>query len=350
MSESRGSGVMNALVWTGPSEAVVQQVPRPVPAAGEVLIEVAYCGICGSELSGYLGHNALRKPPLVMGHEFSGEIVAMGPEVATGTSALAVGSRVTVDPMIYDGTCSQCRAGQQHLCLNRQLIGAGRPGAFAQFVTAPAHMVFPLPAEMSLRVGALTEPTACAVRAVSLMGDVRGRDILIVGAGAIGLLTLQVLRHAGAAQVFIADTNSARLANVDALGAVILNPLEADVVPYVLDATGGEGVAVSMDAVGKAVTRAQCVAATVRGGRVVLSGLHEESSIMPVADIIRKEQVIQAAFCYTPTNVREAMDLLDRGVVSVADWVIDAPLADGAMWFDRLVGDPGPVAKVLLVP
>ena len=350
MSESRGGIAMNALVWTGPRKAVVQQVPRPVPAAGEVLIEVAYCGICGSELSGYLGHNALRKPPLVMGHEFSGEIVAIGPEVATGTPSLALGSRVTVDPMIYDGTCSQCRAGQQHLCLNRQLIGASRPGAFAQFVAAPAHMVFALPPGMSLRIGALSEPTACAVRAVSLMGDVQGCDILIVGAGAIGLLTLQVLRHRGAAQIFVVDTNLARLANADAWGAVILNPREVDVVSYVLDATGGEGVAVSMDAVGKAVTRAQCVAATVRGGRVVLSGLHEESSNMPVADIIRKEQVIQAAFCYTPANVREAMDLLDRGVVSAGDWVIDAPLADGAAWFDRLVGDPGPVAKVLLVP
>ena len=129
-----------------------------------------------------------------------------------------------------------------------------------------------------------------------------------------------------------------------------MNPREVDVVSTVLDATGGEGVAVSMDAVGKAVTRAQCVAATVRGGRIVLSGLHEESSIMPVADIIRKEQLIQAAFCYTPANVREAMHLLDRGVVSAGDWVIDAPLADGAEWFDRLVGGPGSVTKVLLVP
>lgn len=342
--------MMDALVWTGPGEAVVQRVPRPVPAADEVLIEVAYCGICGSELSGFLGHNALRKPPLVMGHEFSGTIVAMGPETTTCTPGLTVGSRVTVDPMIYDGTCSQCRSGKQHLCLNRQLIGAGRPGAFAQYVTAPAHMVFLLPSEMTLRVGALSEPTACAVRAAALMGDVQGRDILIVGAGTIGLLTLQVLLDRGAARVFVSDTNTARAAHATAMGAVALDPRKVDVVSHVLNATDGEGVAVSMDAVGKAVTRAQCVEATARGGRVVLSGLHEETSSMPVANIIRKELVMQASFCYTPADVREAIGLLESGAVSVGDWVIDAPLADGAAWFSRLVGDSGAVAKVLLVP
>jgi threonine dehydrogenase-like Zn-dependent dehydrogenase len=211
-------------------------------------------------------------------------------------------------------------------------------------------MVFLLPDGLSLRVGALSEPTACAVRIVSLMGDVADRDILIVGAGAIGLLTLQVLRYRGAGRIFTVDTNLDRLANVGELGGVPLNPQEDDVVAAVQNATGGLGVSISLDAVGKAVTRAQCVAATARGGHVMLSGLHEENSAVPVADVIRKEQTLQGTFCYTPADMRAAIELLSAGVVSPGPWLAEAPLGDGGIWFARLVGDPGPVAKVLLTP
>ncbi|MBN1249847.1 MAG: alcohol dehydrogenase catalytic domain-containing protein [Anaerolineae bacterium] len=341
---------MQALVWTGPEEMVLQDVPLPIPGVDEVLIKVAYCGVCGSELSGYLGHNALRKPPLIMGHEFSGEVVAMGDASTMCNPALSVGARVTVDPMIYDGTCRFCKAGLNHLCLDRQLVGASRPGAFAEYVTVPAHMVFLLPDSLSLRIGALSEPTACAVRIVSLMGNVAGRDILIVGAGAIGLLTLQVLRHRGAGRVFVVDTNLNRLDNAADLGGQPLNPKQEDIVAAVQSATDGIGVAIALDAVGKALTRAQCVAATMRGGRIMLSGLHEETSAVPVADVIRKEQTLQGTFCYTPADMRAAIELLDQHVVTLGDWLTQAPLADGGEWFARLVGDPGSVAKVLLVP
>jgi len=194
-----------------------------------------------------------------MGHEFSGTIVETESETAC-SPALKVGMRVTVDPMVYDGTCLQCRMGRQHLCEHRNPIGAGRPGAFARYVAVPAHMVFVLPESLDLRTCALAEPRACAIRAASLMGDVRGADVLIVGAGAIGLLAVQALSAQGVGRVFVSDTNTGRLANATALGATTLNPLATDVVTLVLDATDGRGVAVSLDVVGKAVTRAQCVA------------------------------------------------------------------------------------------
>jgi 2-desacetyl-2-hydroxyethyl bacteriochlorophyllide A dehydrogenase len=350
VSGSMGGETMRALIWEGPREMTVRDVAVPTPAPDEVLIRVAYCGICGSELSGYLGHNALRVPPLIMGHEFSGKIVALGSEAGAANAALGAGAKVTVDPMVYDGTCRYCLEGRQHLCLDRSLIGAHRPGAFAEVVAAPAHMVFALPAAMDLRTGALSEPTACAVRIVQLMGDVTDKDVLIVGAGTIGLLTLQVLRHRGAGIVFISDTNAGRLATAAALGGEVLNPIEQDVAAAVRARTGGRGVSCALDAVGKAVTRRQCVAATERAGLVLLSGLHEEVSEMPVAEVIRSEITLQGTFCYTPDNVREAISLLDRGAVSFGSWVIDAPLDEGRAWFERLVGDPGEVAKVLLIP
>ncbi len=350
MHGTTGDGMMKALIWEGPREMTLRDVVRPEPAPDEVVIRVAYCGICGSELSGYLGHNALRVPPLIMGHEFSGEVVGLGSDVAAVAPDLRPGSSVTVDPMIYDGTCRHCRAGQHHLCMARSLVGAHRPGAFAAYVAVPAHVVFPLPPAMDLRVGALTEPTACAMRVAELMGDVSGQTLLIVGAGAIGLLTLQVLLQRGAERVFISDTNAGRLAAAAELGGRTLNPVRHDVVAEVREATHGQGVSRALDAVGKAVTRAQCVAATERGGLVLLSGLHEEVSELPIADIIRNEITVQGSFCYTPDNVREAIELLAKGAVVGGPWVVDAPLSEGRAWFERLVGDPGAVAKVLLVP
>jgi 2-desacetyl-2-hydroxyethyl bacteriochlorophyllide A dehydrogenase len=341
---------MQALVWTGPEEMTLETLSAPDPSADEVLIRVAYCGICGSELSGYLGHNALRVPPLIMGHEFSGVVVYLGDEAQVRNPSLNAGARVTVDPMIYDGTCRYCQAGLEHLCVDRQLVGAARPGGFAEYVAVPAHMVFTLPESLSLRDGALTEPTACAVHIAALMGEAAGRDILIVGAGAIGLLTLQILLQRGAERVFVVDTNLDRLAHATDLGGVALDPRRDDVVSVVQSATDGVGVSISLDAVGKAVTRAQCVGATARGGQVMLSGLHEETSAVPVADVIRKEQTLQGTFCYTPTDMRTAIALLSEGRVTLGDWLVEAPLADGGAWFGKLVSGPGQAVKVLLAP
>ncbi len=343
-------GSMEALVWVGPRKMALQEEPLPSIEADEALIRVAYCGICGSELSGYLGHNALRKPPLVMGHEFSGEVVALGAAVRAEHPELEVGARVTANPMIFDGTCRYCKDGLPHLCADRALIGAHRPGAFADYVAVPASQLFGLPSDMDLRTGALSEPVACSVRIARLASGVGGAAVLIVGSGAIGLFTLQVLRDKGARQVFVSDTNPARLSVAAALGAKTLNPQEVDVVEVVLRATGSEGVDISVDAVGKAVTRAQCVGATRRSGQVLLSGLHEEVSVMPVADLIRKELKIQGTFCYTPDDIREALQLLARGAVVGGSWVVEAALAEGGDWFARLIDGPGEAVKVLLRP
>ncbi|OGV64455.1 MAG: hypothetical protein A3K19_21235 [Lentisphaerae bacterium RIFOXYB12_FULL_65_16] len=341
---------MQALVWEAPRVMTLRECAVPEVQPGEVLIRVAYAGICGSELSGYLGHNALRVPPLVMGHEFAGEIVALGDGVQTRHPALAQGRMATVDPMIYCGTCEFCARRLNQLCANRRLVGAHRPGAFAEYVTVPAEMIFLLPAGMPARIGALAEPVACAARIGELASPVAGADVLIMGAGPIGLLALQVLRGHGAQRVFIADLDSARLAMAAELGGDVLDPRAVDVPQAVRQATGGRGVAVALDAVGTAATRKQCVAAARSAGTVILSGLHEETSAMPAADIIRREIVVRGSFCYTPANFAAALDLLARGVVRLAPWIVEAPLADGGQWFERLCATPGGVAKVLLVP
>ena len=328
----------------------MREQPEPVAQPGEVVIEVAYVGICGSELSGYLGHNALRVPPLVMGHEFAGEIVDIGDDLKGSDSALTPGTTVTVNPLIYCGTCDYCLSGLNQLCRNRKLIGAARPGAFAAYVSAPAKMVTPLPEGLSMRAGALTEPAACGVRIGELAGTVEGEVCLVIGAGPIGLLTLQVLLAHGAKSVLIAERDEARLAMATALGGVPINAQTDDTIKVAREATDDLGVKVAVDAVGSAGTRQQCISAARSGGTVILSGLHEESSVMPAADMIRREIVVRGSFAYTPANFAEGLAMLANGTLRLDPWIVEAPLEEGGKWFDRLVDAPGDVSKVLLIP
>lgn len=339
---------MRALVWEAPRTMVMRDQPEPVAQPGEVVIKVAYAGICGSELSGYLGHNALRVPPLVMGHEFSGEIVALSDEARRRELSLA--RHVTANPLVYCGTCAYCQRGLNQLCTSRKLIGAHRPGAYAEYVSVPAQLVMPLPDGMTLPTGALTEPAACGVRIGELAGQVQDEPCLVIGAGPIGLLVLQVLHLKGAQRVFLVERDPARLAMGAALGAETINPNTTDPVKFLREATDNLGVFVSVDAVGTALTRQQCIAATRSAGAVILSGLHEESSVMPNADIIRREIVVRGSFAYSPANFAEALRLLSIGTLTLAPWIVEAPLDQGGTWFERLIDAPGDVSKVLLVP
>jgi len=324
--------------------------PEPRAAADEIVVRVGHAGICGSELSGYLGHNALRVPPLIMGHEFAGEIVDIGALVPAFQPDLKLGSLVTVNPLWYCGDCALCAAGLNQLCANRRLLGAHRPGAFAEYLCAPAKLALPLPDGVDTRVGALTEPVGCAVRIAELAGAVADADCLIIGAGPIGLLSLQMLRYQGAARVFIAEIDEARLAMGEALGGIPIQPSAVDTVATVREATAGAGVAVSIDAVGTALTREQCVAATKASGRLILSGLHEESSALPVAVMIRSEITAVGSFAYTPANFARALGLLGAGAIRLDPWIHEGPLAEGGDWFERLIEAPGDVSKVLLTP
>ena len=340
---------MKALVWTSPKHMEMQELPDPEPQADEALVRVAYAGICGSELSGYLGHNALRVPPLVMGHEFSGEIIALGVGSAE-SGELSVGQQVTVNPLSCTGDSELQQRGLDQLCPTRQLIGAHRPGAYAECVVVPARSISPLPAELSLRDGALTEPVGCAVRIGELAGPIADKDCLIIGAGPIGILTLQVLLGSGAGRVFIADRDPDRLAMGAEFRGIPIDPHSQDVVEVIQDATHDRGVDVAIDAVGASITRKQCVSATMPTGTVILSGLHAETSEMPAADIIRREIVVRGSFSYSPANFAAALDMLAAAEITLDPWIEEAPLPTGGAWFERLINAPGNVSKVLLIP
>ena len=338
---------MKALIYEGPRLMNMRDVPEPTPGPDEALIQVAYSGICGSELSGYLGQNTLRRPPLIMGHEFSGTIVAVG-EQAAANPTLAIGQHVTVNPLGYCGYCRYCMGGRHQLCPRRELLGAHRPGSFAAFVTAPARGVYPLPDNISMEHAALTEPLACALHAAQIAGCSALDRAVVIGLGPIGLLTLQVLKSFGVTLICATDPDPDRRAMGAHFGVTALDPLAEDVARYVQNTTDGLGADVIFDAVGTQATRWQSIDLVATAGRVVLIGLHEEQSTIPINPIIRREISLLGSFSYTPNIFAEALAWLSAARIELDPWLLKAPLAEGRACFERLLGQPGPVAKILL--
>jgi L-iditol 2-dehydrogenase len=325
----------------------LQEIPRPVPGPGTVVLQVEAVGICGSELSGYLGQNSLRHPPLVMGHEFAGRVA----EVGIGVH-LAEGTRVLVNPLVACGECSMCRRGRENLCLRRQLIGAHRPGAFAEYVAVPAGNCLPLPDGLDPVAGSLAEPLACSLRAVTLAALEPMDTVAVMGAGAIGLLALRAAIICGAGLTAVVDTNPHRLALARAWGASrTINPREEDPLAALRDLTGGAGADAVIDAVGLDATRIQAVRAVRPGGRTVMIGLHAAESALPINDMIRSEISLTGTFAYTGRDFARALAMLARGDVRPDPaWLDERELAAGQASFDELIDTPSPFAKIVLKP
>jgi L-iditol 2-dehydrogenase len=341
-------GLMNALVWTGPRAMEMQRVPLPVAGEGELLLRVGAAGICGSELSGYLGENSLRVPPLIMGHEAAGTVVVGDAPLADGSPARH-GHPVCFNPLIACGACDLCSAGRPGLCRNRRLIGAHRPGAFAEYVAVPANLCFPLPEGMSLTTGSLAEPLACGVRAVDLAGVGPGQSLLILGAGPIGLCCLAAARAAGVSNLAISDVADGRLVVAQDWGAsTTINARTHDVVAAARELVPG-GVECVIDAVGTTATRDQALKSVVPGGRVVYIGLHEEHSRIEANYLIRQEITLIGSFCYTQEQYAQALSMLAAGIVLPdSSWLDERPLAEGGEAFAELVAGRATATKIVL--
>lgn len=328
---------------------MLREVEQPRMGNVDVLIRVAYSGICGSELSGYLGQNSLRKPPLIFGHEFSGTIVELGDHVSADLG-LKIGQRVTANPLITCGRCNHCLSGNQQRCVNRKLISAALPGSNAEYVTVPARFVLPLPESVSMEQGAMVEPVACAVRIAELVQPGPDDRVLVLGMGPIGLLALQALKVHGVSQVIAVDRNRDRLAMAERCGALTIAPDEDNLVTEIDRLTNGAGLDAAVDAVGASVTRQLCAQSVKPGGTVVFSGLHEADSILPINDLIRNEVVCKGAFAYSSSNFATALRWLEQDKIGLKEGVVIDSLEEGSAWFERLLGNAGHVSKVLLKP
>ncbi|HTK06804.1 MAG TPA: alcohol dehydrogenase catalytic domain-containing protein, partial [Ktedonobacteraceae bacterium] len=214
---------MQAAIIDAPGNIRVGSLPDPLPRPDELLIRVGACGICGTDLHLIDGDSPLARYPLVPGHEFAGEVVALGSNVAeqggNGEARIVVGSRVAVEPNLYCGHCEGCRTGHENLCLNYTAVGVTTNGAIAEYVAVPAAKAYVLPDTISLREAALIEPVSCAVHGMHSLNPRSGDTFLIVGAGTMGLLLLQLALRGGASRIAVVDVNAQRLARAEQLGA-----------------------------------------------------------------------------------------------------------------------------------
>ena len=262
----------------------VKSVPKPTPGPGEVLIAVRHAGVCGTDLHiadwDHWAEGRL-KPPLVIGHEFAGEIAGLGP----GVSGLRVGQLVTAEGHIVGGHCLQCRTGNSHICRNTRIIGVDRDGAFAEYIVMPTTNVLTL-SGIPTEVGAIMDPVGNAFHTV-LTADIPGSTVFIVGCGPIGCFAVGIARAAGATKVIASDVNPKRLALAEKMGAhVVINASKEDVVETVRAETAGEGADVVCEMSGVPSALHQAFAAVSLGGRVQLLGIPKNEVPINFADEI----------------------------------------------------------------
>ncbi|HWY45092.1 MAG TPA: galactitol-1-phosphate 5-dehydrogenase [Candidatus Sulfotelmatobacter sp.] len=342
---------MKALLLSQYKRLEIADLPEPKPGPGEVLVRVAACGICGSDVHGYDGSSGRRIPPIVMGHEAAGIVAALG----DGVTNLSVNDRVTFDSTVYCGACPPCRRGEVNLCDNRQVLGVScadyrRAGAFAEYVAVPSRIVYRLPDNLSFAEAAMLEAVAVAIHAVSLAQISPESSALVVGAGMIGLLTVQALRAAGCSRVFVADIDSSRLRLAQDMGATAVLSAETDVVAQVLQLTGGAGLDVAVEAVGRTETVTAAVESVRKGGTVVLVGNISPEITLPLQRVVTRQIRLQGS-CASSGEYPRAMELLTTGKIKVKPLITAiAPLADGPQWFERLHAREPNLMKVVLTP
>lgn len=343
---------MNALVLSDYKQLKIEDLPVPVCRPRDVLIQVAACGICGSDVHGYDGSTGRRIPPVVMGHEAAGIVAAVGAEV----SAVAPGDRVTFDSTVYCARCEFCLRGEANLCENRQVVGVScgeyrRAGAFAEYITVPEYIIYQLPPSLSFADAAMLEAVSVALHAVKLSQIEGGETALVIGAGMIGLLVLQAARVAGCSRVFVADVDATRLEMAAALGATeTLHASGVDLTREVLRLTNGRGVDVVLEAVGHTETVATAIDCVRKGGAVTLIGNLVPQVSVPLQKIVTRQIRLQGS-CASAGEYPEAIELVSSGKVKVAPMISAiAPLRDGPQWFERLYAHEPNLMKVILDP
>ena len=268
---------MKASILKKPFEITIEEVPTPVPKPDELLIQVKASAICGSDMKAYEGKHPLIKPPITLGHEFSGVIVEKGSQV----NGLRIGERVVVEPSFVCGHCFFCQRMEYSLCDRLEQLGHQLPGSFAEYTVAKARFSYPLPNGTPFEKAALTQPLAISLHAVHRAAIRKGQTVAILGMGAIGLLLLQLALKKGA-RVIVSDLIDFKLEKAKALGAhYILKGSSPDLIQEVKTQTHGVGADVVIEAVGSSVTIQQALSVVRKGGTVLLLGLtgHKKEEI-----------------------------------------------------------------------
>ncbi len=307
---------MRAVVLDEPGKIDVRNVPDPTPGPGQIVVRVGSCGVCGTDLHIADGEFPPTPYPITPGHEFAGEVVALGHDVPSRLAR--VGDRVAVDPSLFCGHCRPCRAGHGNLCDNWAAIGDTVDGAFAEYVVVPAANAYLLPAGVDHRQGALVEPLSCAIHGLDVLGPVIGAQVLIVGAGTMGLLIQQLVLLAGAASVTTVDRAEPRLQVARRLGS---HQVATDV-----GALGDERFDVCVDVTGAAPVIEAAFDRLRRGGRLLVFGVAAESARVALSPFrIYNDELTILGSMAVLHSFTEAVDLVASGAVDLAPLLQGAP-------------------------
>lgn len=335
-----------AAVYRGDKTFTIETVDIPAPGPDEVQIDVAFCGICGTDLHIYLGHMDGRVGfERTIGHEMSGVIAAVGANV----KALAPGQPIVVRPLDHCGDCPACNAGHAHICHSLKFIGIDTDGAFQQKWNVPAHTVHVLPEGLDLCHAALIEPLAVALHDVDRGKVQPHEDVLVIGGGPIGLLVAMAARHAGA-KVTISEINENRLAFARKIGFETMNPKSTDVAKAIHDATGGKGADVVFEVSGSQAGVDLMTAAASTRGRIVMVAIHATKPQIDMFQFFWRELELIGARVYLPADFDKAMTLLADGVVDCDAFITDIQaLSDIEGAFKALTENPNAMKSMIRI-
>lgn len=326
---------MRALVYTAPNHVALEERPRLAPGPEECEIAVAAAGICGSDISGFLGHSRRRIPPLVLGHELVGR--------------LADGRRVVANPLANCQRCPACLSGAQNLCPNWRLLGIDKtPGCFAEYVIVPERLVYEIPDDLPDARAALCEPLANIIHLFRIAAPLPFFRLGIVGAGTMGSLAVLVAKHLGVRETLVQDVSEIRLETIRRMGATLAVNSSTESGRDEARRFAGHGLDLVLDASGSTPARQAAFDLCRPGGLVVMLGMGSERSEIDFVTSIRKEHRVQMSFAYTPVDFERALALLTAGEVDLTPWTVEMPLDEGQRAFDTMTSAPGATLKMLL--
>ena len=305
---------MKASRFLGNKTFAVTDLPTPHAGPGELVLRNQVCGVCGTDVHIYHGEpgSADVNPPVVLGHEYSGEVV----EVGEGVTGFAVGDHVTVDPNIYCGHCAYCQNGKKQLCPSMEAIGVTRDGGFAQYSRIPASQAFKLEPTVPWEAAAMAEPLACCLHGIDLAGIQVGDKVCVVGGGAIGLLMVQLAKLSGASQIVLSEPNEKRRQVGLQLGAnAALDPTRLDSQEAFAQVLGG-GANVVIECVGNVPAVKSAFQFAGKGATVLLFSVPKVDATfdLPLFDVYKKELTIKGSFVNPDTHAR-AVALINSGKV-----------------------------------
>jgi L-iditol 2-dehydrogenase len=343
---------MKALLLRAYNELVVEDVPPPTIGPSDVLVAVRACGICGSDVSGLDGSTGRRRPPLILGHEVAGEII----EVGVNVGEWRPGDRVALDSTLYCGKCSFCLQGRTNLCAHRRVLGVSceeyrQDGAFCELVATPDRVLYRVPDALPIEHAALVEPVAVALHAIERVPLRVGDTAVVIGAGMIGLLLVQILRSSGCSRIVALDIEDSRLDVARKFGADTgVNPIREDPLAIVQALSDRKGAHVAFDAVGTGETLATALACVRKGGALTLIGNMTPRVDLALQQVVTREITLIGS-CASAGEYPRALALMAAGRIGVKPLISAvAPLEEGPRWFGRLRKKEPGLLKVLLTP